>query len=53
MCCIMPAITIFLPSHKASTSNSKASSRKASINIGCSPETRVAFPTKSFSPSSL
>ena len=43
ICCMIAPICTFLPSHKASTSNSKASSRNWSINIGCPAVTSAFF----------
>ncbi len=42
MCCMMPPMTTSLPSDSASTSASKASSRKRSISTGWSGEARAA-----------
>ena len=42
MCCIMPQICVCLPSDMASTSNSKASSKKRSRSTGCSSDAVTA-----------
>ena len=42
MCCMTPPMTQRVPSEIASTSASKASSRKLSISTGCSGATRAA-----------